>query len=127
MVFCVVTHKSHLLGMFFVYDGACNAKMAVLIMHSFLHSKITAALVKKFCSAAIISMFVIVTGCAALNSAANEQWAAHGYLTPGPTSEPELIGVFSSVKECEAAADAWTSRQVVGNPVFAECYPVDRN
>lgn len=56
-----------------------------------------------------------------------EQYAAHGYLTPGPTGESELIGVYESVSECRDAADAWASRQVVGNPVYADCYPVDRN
>lgn len=38
-----------------------------------------------------------------------------------------MIGVFNSINGCETAADAWTSQQVVGNPVFAECYPVDQN
>ena len=113
--------------MFFVYDCTREAKIAVMIMLSFLHSKKTPALGKKFCSAAITSIFVIATGCAALNSSANEQWAAHGYLTPGPTSEPELIGVFVSESECKTAANEWMSRQVVGNPIFADCYPVDRN
>ncbi len=81
---------------------------------------------KIFRSATIFILLGAVSACATPGSA-NQQWAAHGYLTPDPSGEPELIGVFSSVKECETAADAWTSRQVVGNPVFAECYPVDQN
>ncbi len=51
---------------------------------------------------------------------------AYGYLSPGPTAEGEFIGNFSSRSECEAAGEAWMSQQVVGNPVNAECYPVDR-
>lgn len=53
-------------------------------------------------------------------------WAAHGYLTPGPTSDPEIIGIFPSEAECRGAVDDWMSRQVVGNPVSGECLPVDR-
>ncbi len=82
---------------------------------------------KKFRSATIFALFSLVSACATQISSGNGQWAAHGYLKPGPSSEPELIGVYESVKECEAAADSWASRQVVGNPIFAECYPVDRN
>ena len=64
-----------------------------------------------------------IAACATASDA--QQYAAHGYLTPGPTSEPELIGIYGSVDECRDAADAWASRQVVGNPVYADCYPVD--
>lgn len=53
-------------------------------------------------------------------------WSAHGYLTPGSTSDPEIIGTFASEAECRAAVDDWMSRQVVGNPVSGECLPVDR-
>ena len=53
-------------------------------------------------------------------------WAAHGYLTPGPTSDPEIIGIYPSEAECLGAVDDWMSRQVVGNPVSGECLPVDR-
>ncbi|HNR76850.1 MAG TPA: hypothetical protein PKM48_06945 [Parvularculaceae bacterium] len=53
-------------------------------------------------------------------------WTAHGYLTPGPTSEPEIIGTYATERECRDAVDGWMSRQVVGNPVFGECLPVDR-
>lgn len=53
-------------------------------------------------------------------------WTAHGYLTPGATSDPEIIGTFASEADCRAAVDDWMSRQVVGNPVSGECLPVDR-
>ena len=65
---------------------------------------------------------VLVHACAAY-----PQYAAHGYLSPGPTGEPELIGIYDSMGACQAAADAWASRQVVGNPVYSECLPIDRN
>jgi len=54
-------------------------------------------------------------------------WAGNGYLTPGPTSEPSLIGFYRTKDACENAIDSWMSQQVVGNPVFAECLPIDRN
>jgi hypothetical protein len=57
---------------------------------------------------------------------AGPEWAAHGYLTPGPTSDPEIIGAYASEAECREAVDNWMSRQVVGNPVSGECLPVDR-
>lgn len=78
--------------------------------------------VRSLCIAA--AMFA-GAGCASIGS--DPEYAAHGYLSPGPTSQSELIGVYTSRDECEAAADAWASRQVVGNPVYAECYPVDTN
>lgn len=53
-------------------------------------------------------------------------WTAHGYLTPGMTDDPEIIGTYVSEAECLDAVDAWMSRQVVGNPVSGECLPVDR-
>ena len=78
-----------------------------------------------FRSATFFACFIFVTACA--TPAPNDgNWAAHGYLTPGPTSEPEIIGVFKTQAECHAAGEGWMSRQVVGNPVFAECLPVDR-
>ena len=57
---------------------------------------------------------------------ADGEWTAFGYLTPTPTSEPRVIGVFKFKRDCLRSADAWMARQVVGNPVFAECLPVDR-
>lgn len=77
-----------------------------------------------FRNAASMAGFVILSACA---SVSYQEYAAYGYLTPGPTGEPELIGVFDSIGECEAAGEGWASRQVVGNPVFTECLPVDRN
>ncbi len=56
---------------------------------------------------------------------ADEQWAAHGYLTPGPTSEPDIIGIYDTKSACNDAVEAWMSQQVVGNPVSGECLPVD--
>ncbi len=81
-----------------------------------------------FLRAATFSLLcVFATACATSGDATFKEFAAYGYLTPGPTSEPELIGIYDSVEACEAAAKEWTMRQVVGNPIFAECYPVDRN
>ena len=89
----------------------------------------------KFCSADAkrrflfrdAALFVILLGAAACASLGGPQWAAHGYLTPGPTSEPEIIGVYDNERECRAAVDAWMGRQVVGNPIFSECLPVERD
>lgn len=53
-------------------------------------------------------------------------WAANGYLSPGRTDDPELIGAYATKTECMAAVEEWMSRQVVGNPVSGECLPVDR-
>ena len=96
-------------------------------MHFLSHTKKVANARRKFCNATIFALLGALSACATPMSPGDAQWAAYGYLTPEPSSEPELIGIFNSIKECEAAADAWTSRQVVGNPIFAECYPVDRN
>lgn len=82
----------------------------------------------------LLKSFRILTACVAIaalgacstDSGSNE-YAAYGYLSPGPDGEGELIGVFPTRDECETAADGWASRQVVGNPVYAECYPVDRD
>ena len=46
---------------------------------------------------------------------------------PGPSGEPEIIGVYDKEADCIAAGEAWMSRQVVGNPVYADCLPVDRD
>lgn len=79
---------------------------------------------KLFRSAISIAVLIAATACA---SASHVEYAAYGYLTPGPSSEPELIGVFDTREACEAAGEAWMSRQVVGNPVYAECLPADPN
>ncbi|MEM9494607.1 MAG: hypothetical protein AAGA09_01285 [Pseudomonadota bacterium] len=76
--------------------------------------------------ARIATPFVVCLLLSACASTAGEQWSANGYLTPGPTSEPEIIGVFDNRPDCKKAASDWASRQVVGNPVFTECLPVDR-
>lgn len=82
---------------------------------------------KQFFRVAAIFTLSFASACSSLSDASYNEWAAHGYLTPGPTSEPELIGIYDKLADCKAAADAWASRQVVGNPVFAECYLVDRD
>lgn len=55
------------------------------------------------------------------------EWTAQGYLSPGPTGEPEIIGVYDNEEDCIAAGEDWMSRQVVGNPVYADCLPVDHH
>lgn len=65
-----------------------------------------------------------LAGCAT-SGGARTQWAAHGYLTPGPNDDPEIIGSFRTEAECRAAVEAWMSRQVVGNPVSGDCLPID--
>jgi len=55
------------------------------------------------------------------------QWAANGWLTPGMSDEPEIIGLYLTRKACEAGLDEWLSRQVVGNPIHGECLPIDRH
>lgn len=78
-----------------------------------------------FRSATFFAFSMLMAACT--TAAPNDgDWAAHGYLTPGPTSEPEIIGIFKTRAECHAAGENWMSRQVVGNPVFAECLRVDR-
>ncbi|MBY0423381.1 MAG: hypothetical protein K2Q06_13825 [Parvularculaceae bacterium] len=54
------------------------------------------------------------------------RWAANGWLTPGPSGEPEIIGVFARREDCEAAVESWKQRQVVGNPIYGACLPIDR-
>lgn len=76
-------------------------------------------------NATLLTMCVAAFGCA--TSHGYTEWAAQGFLTPGPTSEPELIGLYKSEKDCREAGEAWMSQQVVGNPVFANCLPVDHN
>lgn len=62
----------------------------------------------------------------ATNGGSGPRWAAHGYLTPGPNGDPEIIGAYKTEAECRAAVEAWMSRQVVGNPVSGDCLPIDR-
>lgn len=67
-----------------------------------------------------------VDDAAPLDRAAAEQWAANGWLTPGQSGEPEIIGLYITRAECEAALADWLTRQVVGNPVHGACLPIDR-
>ena len=77
---------------------------------------------KMFCHGLGFSAVMAVAGCATHQAG----FDAYGYLSPSPTAQGELIGHYSTRADCEAAAEEWTTRQVVGNPVRAECFPVDR-
>lgn len=68
-------------------------------------------------------MMLLVSSCAGVAT----EFAAYGYVGVGPDGEGEFIGSYPSRDECEDAAEAWTSSQVYGAPVHAECYPVDKN
>ncbi len=70
------------------------------------------------------AVVAVASACSTLSAPAG--FDAYGYLSPNPTADGEFIGNFPSRSECEAAGEAWMSQQVVGNPVHAECYPVDR-
>lgn len=75
---------------------------------------------------------IAAAGCATTGenpAAATDQtaeWAANGWLSPGKESDPEIIGLYLSREECDAAVAEWMSRQVVGNPIHGECLPIDR-
>ncbi len=76
----------------------------------------------------VLAFAAAVSACATQGGSSGVtglRWAAHGYLAPGPTSEPEIIGSYESEAECRAAVEAWMSRQVVGNPVSGDCLPID--
>ncbi len=79
-----------------------------------------------FRNAAIAFLFAAASACATQPAPVHE-WTAQGYLTPGPSGNPEIIGLYASESECVAAGEAWMSRQVVGNPVYADCLPVDHD
>lgn len=71
-----------------------------------------------------------ISACASTNNedvdvVGEPKWAANGWLTPGPTGEPEIIGLYLKRKDCEEAVRGWMSRQVVGNPIHGECLPID--
>ena len=73
---------------------------------------------------------IIIVALAASSCATQPEvyeWTAQGYLSPAPTGEPEIIGLYDNEADCIAAGKAWMSRQVVGNPVYADCLPVDRH
>lgn len=80
---------------------------------------------KIFCNAIWMGALVLLSACA--TPADGRQYGAYGYLSPGLNSDPELIGVFDSKDACEEAAEAWETRQVVGNPIHAECYPASHD
>ena len=77
------------------------------------------------CSAALSIAACATAEEPAVPAAPEPQWAANGYLTPGSTEDPEIIGLFVTREECEAAVADWMSSQVVGNPVSGECLPID--
>lgn len=74
---------------------------------------------------ALMAIAVSLGACATGGGASAARWAAHGYLTPGPSDDPEIIGAYESEAACRAAVAGWMSRQVVGNPVSGECLPID--
>ena len=74
-----------------------------------------------------IALAMSSTACSTPYPADEEEWAAHGFLSPAPTGESELIGVYGAHADCKAAAEEWMSRQVAGVRIFADCFPVDRN
>ena len=76
-------------------------------------------------AAATLALFFLA-GCQNAALPATEEWGAHGFMAPGPVGPSEIIGLFYDQEECEQAAKDWMERQVAGNPVFADCYPVDK-
>ena len=70
-------------------------------------------------SAASMAGIALCAGCA--TAPASQQYAAFGYMSPGPNGNAEVIGVYEDRMDCNAAAEGWMSRQVAGNPVYAEC------
>lgn len=74
-----------------------------------------------------LALTCLLAACETSYKTGEEEWAAHGFLSPTPTGESEVIGVYNARKECETAAEEWMSRQVAGVPVFADCYPVDKH
>ncbi|MFC2953344.1 hypothetical protein ACFOOP_15515 [Marinicaulis aureus] len=76
--------------------------------------------------ATILALTCAASACATQHHVVHE-WTAQGYLSPAPTGEPEIIGVYDNEDDCVAAGEAWMSRQVVGNPVYADCLPVDHD
>ena len=76
--------------------------------------------------ATILTLICAASACATQHHVVHE-WTAQGYLSPAPAGEPEIIGVYDNEDDCVAAGEAWMSRQVVGNPVYADCLPVDHD
>jgi hypothetical protein len=55
------------------------------------------------------------------------QWAANGWLSPDRAGEPELIGLYTTRRACEAAVKDWMASEVAGLPVSGDCLPIDRH
>ena len=72
-------------------------------------------------------VMAVIAGAAAACATHSDSagFDAYGYLSPSLTAEGAFIGNYPSRAECKAAGEAWMSQQVVGNPVRAECFPVD--
>jgi len=95
---------------------------------NYLNSKFGSKFCCKAAKLIAVSVFCLIgAACAGSSGVGQYGWAANGHLRPGPSHAPELIGVFDKLSDCKDAADAWASRQVVGNPVHAQCLPVDRD
>ena len=69
---------------------------------------------------------IFLSACANFSGAGARQWTAHGFFSADQSDEPELIGVFDNLSDCNTAADAWETSQVAAQPVSADCFPVDR-
>lgn len=78
------------------------------------------------CIAAIAAAACATTEKKPLATDQSAQWAANGWLSAGKEGDPEIIGLYLSREECDAAIAGWMSRQVAGNPVHGECLPIDR-
>jgi len=74
---------------------------------------------------AVAALAALSAACAS-GGPAHASFTALGYLAPGATDTPDIIGEFASEAACRAALEAWMSRQVVGNPVSGDCLPTDR-
>ncbi len=55
------------------------------------------------------------------------KWAANGWLSPGRSGDPEIIGTYPTRAECEEAVADWLASQVVGNSIHGECLPIDKH
>lgn len=89
------------------------------------------AMRKESICAAAMAASLFVASCSTTapdgisGAGAEPRWQANGYLSPWRNDNPDVIGQFVDRKSCVAAAEGWKSRQVVGNPIFAECLPID--
>jgi hypothetical protein len=82
------------------------------------------------CGAALLIAGPVLIGCETQHRhrerIGEPQWAANGWLSPGPTGNPILIGTYLTRKACDDAVKDWMSRQVVGHAIHGECLPIDR-